>query len=170
MGWLSTEELVISQISVVPWSGSSVIGSINSAPSRSILGRPNSSKLSTRDSCRLIVAWLSGIRGTEANVWGKTSPWVALRGTVTDAGGPKDVTIAILAHPKGLNSPPYWHARAYGLFAVNPFGRRGYDPKAPERVTEVAVGQRLHMRFRVAVYAGKVDKARLDQDYTAFSQ
>ena len=107
---------------------------------------------------------------TEANVWGKTSPWVALRGTVTDAGGPKDVTIAILAHPEGLNSPPYWHARAYGLFAVNPFGRRGYDPTAPERVTEVAVGQRLNMRFRVAVYAGKVDKARLDQDYTAFSQ
>ena len=107
---------------------------------------------------------------TEANVWGKPSPWVALRGTITDAGGPKDVTIAILAHPKGHNSPPYWHARAYGLFAVNPFGRRGYDPKAPERVTEVAVGQRLNMRFRVAVYAGKVDKARLDQDYTAFSQ
>ncbi len=107
---------------------------------------------------------------TEANVWGKASPWVALRGTVTDAGGPKDVTISILAHPKGLNSPPYWHARAYGLFAVNPFGRRGYDPKAPERVTEVAVGQRLNMRFRVAVYAGKVDKARLDQDYASFSQ
>jgi len=107
---------------------------------------------------------------TEANVWGKTSPWVAIRGTITDAGGPKDVTVAILSHPKGHNSPPYWHARAYGLFAVNPFGRRGYDPKAPERVTEVAVGQRLNMRFRVAVYAGKVDKARLDQDYSAFSR
>ncbi len=107
---------------------------------------------------------------TEANVWGKPSPWVALRGTVTDPGGPKDVTIAILAHPKGHNSPPYWHARAYGLFAVNPFGRRGYDPQAPERITEVAVGQRLNMRFRVAIYTGKVDKARLDQDYAAFSQ
>ncbi len=107
---------------------------------------------------------------TEANVWGKTSPWMALRGTITDAGGPKDVTIAIYAHPKGHNSPPYWHARGYGLFAVNPFGRRGYDPKAPERVTEVAVGQRLNMRFRVAVYTGKVDRARLDADYAAFSQ
>jgi hypothetical protein len=107
---------------------------------------------------------------TEANVWGKTSPWVAIRGTVTDAGGPKDVTVAIFAHPKGHNSPPYWHARGYGLFAVNPFGRRGYDPKAPERVTEVAVGGRLNMRFRVAVYAGKVDKARLDADYAAFSK
>jgi hypothetical protein len=37
-------------------------------------------------------------------------------------------------------------------------------------VTEVPVGGRLNMRFRVAVYAGKVDKARLDADYAAFSK
>jgi len=107
---------------------------------------------------------------TEANVWGKTSPWVALRGTITDAGGPKDVTIAIYAHPKGLNSPPYWHARGYGLFAVNPFGRRGYDPAAPERVTQVGAGERLNMRFRVAVYSGKIEKSKLDADFAAFSK
>ena len=106
----------------------------------------------------------------EAGVWGKPSPWVALRGTVPDAGGPKDVTIAILAHPAAHNSPPYWHARGYGLFAVNPFGRRGYDPKAPERVTQVGVGEQLALRFRVAVYSGKVEKPRLDQDYAAFSR
>jgi hypothetical protein len=105
-----------------------------------------------------------------AGVWGKPSPWVALRGTVPDAGGPKDVTVAIFAHPKAHNSPPYWHARGYGLFAVNPFGRRGYDPKAPERVTRVGVGEQLALRFLVAVYSGKVEKARLDQDYAAFSR
>ncbi len=111
----------------------------------------------------------AGLEG-EANVWGKPSPWVAIRGAVTDASGPKDVTVAIFAHPKGHNSPPYWHARAYGLFAVNPFGRRGYDPTQPERITEVAVGQSLSMRFRVAVYSQKVDKARLDSDYASFSK
>ena len=101
---------------------------------------------------------------TAANVWGKPSAWVAIRGAVKDKGTDTDVTVAIFAHPAGLNSPPYWHARDYGLFAVNPFGRRGYDPKAPERVTTLAVGQSLNVRFRVAVYAGKVEKARLDQD------
>ena len=107
---------------------------------------------------------------TEANVWGKPSPWVAIRGSVTDAGGAKDVTVAIFAHPKAHNSPPYWHARAYGLFAVNPFGRKGYDPTAPERITRLGVGEQLSLRFRVVVYAGKVDKARLDGDYAAFSK
>ena len=33
------------------------------------------------------------------DVWGKTSPWVAIRGAVKDATGDKDVTVAIFAHP-----------------------------------------------------------------------
>ena len=106
---------------------------------------------------------------TAANVWGKTSPWVAIRGSVKDAAGSKDVTVAILAHPSGLNHPPYWHARDYGLFAVNPFARKGYDPSAPERITRLAVGDRLNIRFRLTVYSGKVDKARLDRDFQRYA-
>jgi len=105
---------------------------------------------------------------TAANVWGKTSNWVAIRGAVTDAAGRHDVTVAIFAHPSSLNSPPYWHARDYGLFAVNPFARHGYDPSQPERITKLAVGQSIHVRFRLAVYDRQVDIARLSQDYSAF--
>jgi hypothetical protein len=106
---------------------------------------------------------------TAANVWGKTSPWVAIRGAVTDRTGRHDVTVAIFAHPSGLNHPPYWHARDYGLFAVNPFARKGYDPSAPERITRLAVGGQLTVRFRLAVYSGQVNKARLDRDYQLFA-
>jgi hypothetical protein len=106
---------------------------------------------------------------TSANVWGKTSPWVAIRGAVTDEAGSKDVTVAIFAHPSGLNHPPYWHARDYGLFAVNPFARKGYDPSAPERITRLAVGEHLDVRFRLTVYAGRVDKTRLDRDYAQYA-
>lgn len=106
---------------------------------------------------------------TAANVWGKTSPWVAIRGGVTDAAGRRDVTVAIFSHPSGLNHPPYWHARDYGLFAVNPFARKGYDPAAPERITRLGVGEQLSVRFRVTVYAGQVNKARLDSDYRQFA-
>lgn len=104
---------------------------------------------------------------TMANVWGKTSPWVAIRGAVKDAKGDTDVTVAIFAHPTSLNSPPYWHARDYGLFAVNPFARNGYDPSAPKRITTLRVGDSVHVRFRLAVYTGKVTKTRLDQDYAS---
>jgi hypothetical protein len=107
---------------------------------------------------------------TAANVWGKTSPWVAIRGSVKDTAGAQDVTVAIFAHPSALNHPPYWHARDYGLFAVNPFARRGYDPAAPERITRLAVGEQVNVRFRLTVYAGKVDKARLDRDYQTYSR
>ena len=106
---------------------------------------------------------------TSANVWGKTSPWVAIRGAVKDATDSKDVTVAIFAHPSGLNHPPYWHARDYGLFAVNPFARKGYDPSAPERITRLAVGERLNIRYRVTVYSGKVDKSRLDRDFQRYA-
>jgi hypothetical protein len=106
---------------------------------------------------------------TAANVWGKRSPWVAIRGAVTDSRGTHDVTVAIYAHPSGLNAPPYWHARDYGLFAANPFARKGYDATEPERITRLAPGGALNTRFRVAVYDGKIDKARLDRDYDAMA-
>jgi hypothetical protein len=102
---------------------------------------------------------------TAANVWGKTSPWVAIRGTVKEAAGAKDVTVAIFAHRSGLNFPPYWHARDYGLFSANPFGRKSFDPAAAERITRLAVGESARVRFRLAVYDGQVAKSRLDADY-----
>ncbi len=105
---------------------------------------------------------------TAAKVWGKTSPWVAIRGMVKDNAGEKPVTVAIFAHPTGLNSPPYWHARDYGLFSANPFARKGYDPAAPERITKLAAGEQLQIRFRVAVYSTQVTKPRLDQDFSAY--
>jgi len=107
---------------------------------------------------------------TAANVWGKTSPWVAIRGVVTDATGKHEVTVAIFAHPKALNSPPYWHARDYGLFAANPFGRKAYDPKQETRITTLGVGQSVQLRFRLAVYGGQVAKARLDQEFASFAK
>jgi methane monooxygenase PmoA-like len=107
---------------------------------------------------------------TEAKVWGKTSAWVALRGTVKDNAGDKDVTVAIFPHPTSFNSPPYWHARGYGLFAANPFGAHAYDPKVPERATKLASGDSVHLRYRMVVYSGKVEKTRLDQDFAGFAR
>lgn len=104
---------------------------------------------------------------TEAGVWGKPSRWVALRGAVKDQAGSRDVTVAMYAHPASLNAPPYWHARAYGLFAANPFARQGYDPSQPKRLTTLAVGDKVRVRLRLAVYSGQVDTARLERDYAA---
>jgi hypothetical protein len=64
--------------------------------------------------------YISSARRTGDSVWGTKGTWVMLQGK-KDA---KDITIAIIDHPKNIGYPSYWHARAYGLFAVNPLGRK----------------------------------------------
>lgn len=103
------------------------------------------------------------------SVWGKPSAWVALRGKADAKEGTENVTIAIFSHPTTVNHPPYWHARDYGLFTVNPFGRKSYDKKAEERKTPLKPGDALHARFRLVIYDGAVSDDRLKQDYAAYA-
>lgn len=106
---------------------------------------------------------------TSAKVWGKTSPWVALRGSVRGEGGAdEEVTIAIFSHPTTVHHPPYWHARDYGLFTANPFGRRGYDKSAEARETVLEPGESLRVRMKIVIYDGIADKDRLDKDYADY--
>ena len=44
----------------------------------------------------------------------------------------KPVAILIFDHPSSYNHPPRWHARGYGLFAVNPFGLKDFEPASTE--------------------------------------
>lgn len=96
-----------------------------------------------------------------ANVWGKRCPWVALRGSVDG----NDVTVAIFDHPSTENFPSYWHARDYGLFSVNPFGRKDFVRDAAPLARKLEPNERFHFRYRLLVYSGQVSKERLDRDY-----
>lgn len=107
---------------------------------------------------------------TSRGVWGKPSEWVAIRGIVKGKDGDEDVTLAIYAHPDAFGHPPRWHARDYGLFTVNPFAAKGYDSKLEAMSTELKKGDSLQVRYRFVVYDGKVDKARLDNDYAEFAK
>ena len=103
---------------------------------------------------------------TAERIWGRRAPWVALFGEVE--GQP--VTIAIFDHPSTENHPSYWHARAYGLFSVNPFGRKDFM-KGSEPINSVLkANQTFHFRYRLLVYRGRVDKERLERDYRQFAQ
>lgn len=101
---------------------------------------------------------------TAREIWGTRSPWVALHGTVEG----EDVTIAIFDHPTTRRFPSYWHARDYGLFAVNPFGRKDFV-EGSEPVNEVLQPhESFHFRYRVVVYQGKASAERLAADYQAY--
>lgn len=63
----------------------------------------------------------NGIEGEE--VWAKRAIWCNLTGKIKD----EDISIAIIDHPKNVGYPAYWHARGYGLFAVNPLGQKAFS-------------------------------------------
>ena len=62
------------------------------------------------------------------DAWGTRGKWCELSATTADG---KAETIAVLDHTGNPNYPTYWHARDYGLFAVNPLGAHGFEPKGP---------------------------------------
>ncbi|MGA2115588.1 MAG: PmoA family protein [Bryobacteraceae bacterium] len=100
------------------------------------------------------IANADGLTG-EKQVWGKPSNWCDYWGTIGD----EKVGIAILDHPDNPRHPVRWHARAYGLFAANPFGVSVFDPSLPKSPTTVEDGQKLRYRYRVIVHPGDTASA-----------
>ncbi|MFQ5738389.1 MAG: PmoA family protein [Acidobacteriota bacterium] len=103
---------------------------------------------------------------TAAKVWGKRAPWVALGGEIEA----EEVTLALFDHPSTENYPSYWHARAYGLFAANPFGRKDFVRGTKPLNKKLAPGESFHFRYRLLIYQGRVSKERLDLDYWSYIQ
>lgn len=106
----------------------------------------------------------SGAR-TEKNVWGRRAEWVDYAGTIEG----QKVGIAIFDNPQNFSHPPRWHSRDYGLFAVNPFGVKDFEPNSAEKGGHtLAPGQSMRCRYRVIVHSGEVANQRLVdwyQDY-----
>ncbi len=102
----------------------------------------------------------------EKNVWGKQSTWVDYYGRV----GNEDVGVAVLDYPGNLRSPTYWHARAYGLLAANPFGISYFARNRRQRGTyTIPVGSSLVLRYRVVIHHGDPDHAGIAEAYRSFA-
>ncbi len=103
----------------------------------------------------------------EANIWGKRADWVDYSGTVNG----EKVGIAIFDNPKNIKHPTYWHARGYGLFAVNPFGEHDFynDPKRDGSYT-IPAGKSLTLRYRVYIHHGDAAEAKVAEAYARYVQ
>ena len=93
----------------------------------------------------------------EKELWGKPSNWCDYSG---DIHGEK-VGIAILDNPANPRHPVRWHARAYGLFAANPFGVSVFDKTQPKSDMTVEPGQKLRFRYRIIIHAGDAKTANI---------
>jgi hypothetical protein len=101
---------------------------------------------------------------TGEEVWGTRGPWMGLTGTIES----KPVTVAILDHPSNHGHPTYWHARGYGLFAANPLGRQGYDPKQPPTSLTLKPGESVTFRHRILVVDDHLTRDALQKAYDDF--
>jgi Family of unknown function (DUF6807) len=107
----------------------------------------------------------NGARG-EKGIWGKRAAWVDYSGRVGD----EDVGIAVFDHPANLRVPTYWHARAYGLLAANPFGVRHFTGDRRQNGNYVIpAGESLVFRYRVFIHHGDSVKADVAKAYAQFS-
>src|SRR5579884_1185506 len=105
-----------------------------------------------------------GARGMK-DVWGKRSNWVDYSGLVD---GTK-VGVAMFDAPSNPRHPVYWHARDYGLFALDPFGQHAFDPSQPVSDWTLEAGKSLHFRWRVVIHPGDEKSAKIAQLYEKWS-
>jgi hypothetical protein len=99
-------------------------------------------------------------------VWSTRGRWCTLTGKNPDG---KTAVIAILDHPKNPGYPAYWHARGYGLFAINPLGAKIFDPKAPQLDFTLEKGKTATFRYRVMLLPRATDSATMNQAQAAYA-
>jgi hypothetical protein len=72
--------------------------------------------------------------------------------------------------PSSFRHPTTWHARAYGLFAANPFGAREFtgDP-SKDGSWSVPEGKSVTFRYRVLIHEGKFGPAEIGAAYSKYA-
>ena len=83
-------------------------------------------------------------------VWGKRAAWIDRYGNI----GNEKISIVVCDHPKNPVYPTYWHARGYGLFAVNPFGWKDFTEGKEQLNFSIQPGQPVTFRYRVIISSG----------------
>ncbi len=101
-----------------------------------------------------------GLR-SEKMVWGKPSNWADYSGKIDG----EDVGFAIFDHPSNPHHPTRWHARAYGLFAANPFGAKTFDKGLAEGGLHISANEPVRFRYRIIIHPGGVDLAEMYRKY-----
>jgi hypothetical protein len=99
------------------------------------------------------------------DAWGTRGKWCELSGTTPEG---KAETIAVLDHTGNPNYPTYWHARDYGLFAVNPLGAHGFDPKAANLNFTLDPRQSATFHYKILIISGSISPEALNHQADDF--
>ena len=103
----------------------------------------------------------------KGEVWGKRANWVSL----SAKKGEEQITIAIADHKKNIGFPAHWHARNYGLFAVNNLGSKVYVPTDEEITNTLNPGQTMEFKHRILVSTGGfISDEEMNKQFGEFSK
>jgi len=89
-----------------------------------------------------------GLKGD--SVWSSKGRWAMLTGKKDG----KDITIGMFDHPANVGYPAYWHARGYGLFSVNPLGRKIFSNGKEELNFSLKSKESVTFRYRIVIHSG----------------
>jgi len=105
-------------------------------------------------------------RQRAAAAWGRKARWVDCSGMVDG----KRYGYAMFDAPGNLRHPQTWHARTYGLCAINPFGLRAFtrDKKANGDWT-IEAGQSATLRYRIYFHTGDIKAAAVDARWNDYA-
>jgi Family of unknown function (DUF6807) len=96
--------------------------------------------------------------------WGTRGRWCNLSGMV----GTEPVTITILDHPANPGFPTYWHARGYGLFAVNPLGQKVFSEGQQALNFSLAPHATITFRYRILITSAIASPEATEAAYKDF--
>jgi hypothetical protein len=83
-------------------------------------------------------------------MWSTKGRWATLQGKKEG----KEVAIGIIDHPSNVGYPAYWHARGYGLFALNPLGRKVFSNGAEELNFTLKPGGSVTFKYKIVIASG----------------
>ena len=103
----------------------------------------------------------------EKEVWGTRAKWADYSGPVQG----KTYGIAMFDHPQNPKHPTWWHARAYGLFAANPFGEHDFyrDEDRDGSIT-LQPDEEIRFLYRVVIHPGDAEQAGLEELYREWAK
>lgn len=100
------------------------------------------------------------------SVWGKQANWVSLQGKINE----EPVNVVIFDNPQNPGYPSYWHARGYGLFSVNPLGRKVFSEGKEALDFSLMPKKAAIFRHKVVIHAGEpFTHEELNRMWTDFS-
>ncbi len=101
---------------------------------------------------------------TNLDAWGKRANWAAYTGS--DELG-KPTVVAIIDHPTSFRNPTHWHARDYGLLAVNPFGINDFEKKNDKTFGNHTLkkSESITLSYTVIIHKGTLETAKLKETF-----